>query len=202
MDPEELVLCAQTTCVWPDASDEIRCCKLDSLTDLDELFQTYFRPRGDVEQDAFWQQFCSYVVIRSGRLVMAYQRPNKSGDARLQGAVSVGVGGHINSMDAGTKVSEIITAGITRELDEETRIASVQSPPNITGPIWLIRDPTNDVGKVHTGVVVVLDVPEPLDEYMVTGCNCGWYLPSRLMVNPLLETWSRIVLQYVIGLSN
>ncbi|TXH57306.1 MAG: hypothetical protein E6Q97_04580, partial [Desulfurellales bacterium] len=179
---DELVLCAETSQVWPDGGDRVQLRKLDSLFDLNQQFQSYFKRRGDVETDPTWQQLCSYLVIRCGREVMGYQRPNKGGDVRLQGAVSVGIGGHVNRTDArpDANVSQVILNGILRELDEETQIAAVASPPDLKGPVWLIRDPTNDVGRVHTGVVAVLDVEHPLEEFSVTGCVCSWSTPQQL----------------------
>ena len=204
MSENERVLCAETSEVWPNGGDRVQLRKLDSLFDLNGQFQTYFKPRADVETDADWQQLCSYLVVRCGREVMAYQRPAKGGDVRLHGAVSVGIGGHVNSTDArpDSDTSQIILNGIMRELDEETQISAVASPPDLKGPVWLIHDPTNDVGRVHTGVVAVLDVEHPLEEFSVTGCVCSWSTPQQLFRHPQLESWSRIVLQYIVGLNN
>ena len=203
MAAQELVLCAQTEDVWPNGDDRIAVRKMDTLADLDGQFQCYFKPRADVEQNPEWQHFCSYVVMRCGRLVQAYQRPAKAGESRLANAVSVGIGGHINSTDSDPHgiISQTIWNGIVRELDEETSISAVQSPPAFGGPVWIIRDPTNDVGKVHTGVVFIIDVEEQLPQYAVLGCPTEWSLPQQLFRHPGLESWSRIVLQYIVGLT-
>ena len=203
MAAQELVLCAQTEDVWPNGDDRIAVRKMDTLADLDGQFQCYFKPRADVEQNPEWQHFCSYVVMRCGRLVQAYQRPAKAGESRLANAVSVGIGGHINSTDSDPHgvTSQTIWNGIVRELDEETSISAVQPPPAFGGPVWIIRDPTNDVGKVHTGVVFIIDVEEQLPQYAVLGCPTEWSLPQQLFRHPGLESWSRIVLQYIVGLT-
>lgn len=204
MSVDEQVLCAMTADVWPFANeDRIGVRKLDSLADLDGQFQCYFKPRSDVEHDPIWQHFCSYLVFKCGRVVQAYKRPTKAGEQRLSGRVSVGVGGHINSTDSDPHgiISQTIWNGIVRELDEETSIAAVQSPPAFGGPVWLIRDPTNDVGRVHTGVVRIIEVEEQLPQYAVLDCETEWSLPQQLFRHPDLESWSRIVLQYIVGLT-
>lgn len=205
MSQDERVLCAETDAVWPSGeAGGVSVRRLDSLSDLDQQFQCYFKPRSDVEHDPAWQHFCSYVVFKCGRLVQVYRRPVKAGESRLSGRVSVGVGGHINIEDSDPHgvVSQTIWNGILRELDEETSLSSVQSPPVFGGPTWMIRDVTNDVGRVHTGIVQIIEVDEQRPQYAVLDCETDWTTPQQLFRHPDLESWSRIVLQYIIGLNH
>ena len=68
---------------------------------------------------------------------------------------SVGIGGHVSTLDSGS--SEPYREGMRRELDEEVEIKTEYSE----SCVGLINDDENEVGKVHLGIVHIMDVQSP-----------------------------------------
>ena len=133
---------------------------------LDELFDPRhisFRPRPEVEQDPGFKQLIPYVIFRHGtpgsdECVFQYTRGTGQGEGRLHRKRSVGIGGHISAIDAranggGSPYEE----GMRRELDEEVRIDT----PYVLRCVGLINDDQSEVGRVHLGVVHLVDVERP-----------------------------------------
>src|SRR5262245_26783317 len=64
-----------------------------------------YRPRSEMEADPSFKQFIPYCLFRwvdaNGMVhFFEYQRGGGSGEARLRAKCSVGIGGHISSIDA------------------------------------------------------------------------------------------------------
>ena len=165
---------------------------LESL--LDPLHTSY-RARADMEEDPSFKQLIPYVVIRhrqeSGDAVFAYTRGSGQGEARLHAKRSIGIGGHISTLDEHSQDPYLV--GMQRELDEEVCIQTTWTQKCV----GLINDDSNEVGKVHLGVVHILDV----DESSVTPreddlCEAGFYKVSELLEDiDRFETWSQICLR-------
>ncbi len=130
-----------------------------------------FKPRIEVENDSNFKQLIPYVIFRwispDGVIhVFSYKRGNGMGEKRLHLKYSLGIGGHVSdedvsdvleNSDISESVYDILYAGLNRELKEEVII-------NTTGnlsPIGIIADDFDDVGKVHLGIVFIMDVVEP-----------------------------------------
>jgi predicted NUDIX family phosphoesterase len=161
-----------------------------------------FRPNGlryvvraAAETDPSWKQVIPYCVLRRGGEVYAYQRTKKGGEARLHDRWSLGVGGHINPAD-GSAIAyrEAYDSAYLRELAEEVGFR----PKAPTPPAAYLYDPSNDVGKVHFGVVHVVDVPER------AALNCkdpalanGVWVPSGELAGRAesFENWSQLVIR-------
>ena len=122
-----------------------------------------YRPRGEMEADPSFKQFIPYCLFRwtdaSGIVhLFEYQRGGGSGEARLRAKRSVGVGGHISSIDAEVGAThDVYREGMRRELDEEVIIDT----PYIETVAGLINDDETPVGKVHLGMVHLCDVERP-----------------------------------------
>jgi predicted NUDIX family phosphoesterase len=122
-----------------------------------------YRPRGQMEEDTSFKQLIPYALFRwvDGDGVMHlfdYLRGSGQGERRLHAKRSVGVGGHISSIDAGTGASShAYREGMRRELDEEV-IVDTRYSERIVG---LINDDETPVGQVHLGVVHLCDVDQP-----------------------------------------
>lgn len=162
---------------------------------LDEVFRfenLKYIDRKVAEADTNWLQIIPYVVIFRGREVFCYQRSKDGGEKRLHDKWSLGIGGHINPID-GEGSPETYWAAFRRELKEETGLNTSTVP--VTG---LIYDPSNDVGKVHFGVVHHLQLgnnPPPM-EFRDKGIVNGQFLhvtelPARAGE---FENWSRLVI--------
>ncbi|NLF07426.1 MAG: phosphoesterase, partial [Pirellulaceae bacterium] len=75
------------------------------LDDLLRSEHTSYRPRDEVEKDPGYKQLIPYMIFRhvgaDGReTVFQYTRGKGMGEGRLHHKRSVGIGGHISSIDA------------------------------------------------------------------------------------------------------
>ncbi|MCA9060962.1 MAG: phosphoesterase, partial [Planctomycetaceae bacterium] len=65
---------------------------------LDPTHASYL-PRNQMEQDPSYKQLIPYCVFRCNGEVFYYQRGTEQGEARLHAKRSVGVGGHVSTLD-------------------------------------------------------------------------------------------------------
>ena len=146
-----------------------------------------YLPRGRMEDDPSYKQLIPYVLFRwsgeDGQVqLFEYQRGGGMGERRLHAKRSVGIGGHISSLDAAEKGVRTVFAtdssnfgapgeaktvltpfspyceGMQRELVEEVLIDT----PYAETIVGLINDDETPVGRVHLGVVHLCDVDQPL----------------------------------------
>lgn len=162
---------------------------------LDPLHTSY-RPRHEMETDPSFKQLIPYCIIRfqdsAGDVeLFQYTRGKKQGEKRLHAKRSVGIGGHICTLDRGDACPYDV--GMQRELDEEIAIGtSYQS-----SCVGLINDDQNDVGRVHLGVVHLIDVAEPVvkpREMEIEGAGFE-SIKDILFEIDQFETWSQICLK-------
>lgn len=110
-----------------------------------------YLPRSDMEKDEGYKQIIPYCVICYGenenREYLIYQRTKKGGESRLHDLYSLGVGGHINPCDG--EPTNSYEAAMMRELQEEINLSG-NFGNDIIGAIY---DDSNEVGRVHFGVV-------------------------------------------------
>lgn len=128
---------------------------LPLLTDPSAL---RFLPRDEAELDPEHKQLIPYVVLRHGAQVFAYTRGQQGGEARLHALRSLGIGGHINPSDG--DLSAAYLTGMRRELVEEVDLGFEPAATELR-LVGFINDDALPVGRVHLGVVHVLDVPSP-----------------------------------------
>ncbi len=155
-----------------------------------------FRRRGDMESDPSFKQLIPYVILRhtdaDGRPhLFTYTRGNGQGESRLHAKRSIGIGGHISEEDA-SGGSDPYLAGMRRELDEEVTIGAAYTERRV----GLIYDPTTEVGRVHLGVVHLLELTEPLVEPNEDDISATAFVGlDRLRTDrDSLEVWSRLCL--------
>jgi len=116
-------------------------------------------PRVDCESDPSYRQFILYGVIRSfdGK-VLVYNRQAKgstSGDNRLEGAASIGFGGHIELCDNTEFPSRTLSNSFKRELEEELYHMNVFEDCHYNKyTVGIIHSKASEVDAVHLGVVV------------------------------------------------
>jgi predicted NUDIX family phosphoesterase len=141
-----------------------------------------YRPRGAMEDDPSFKQLIPYALFRWNAAdgtphLFEYQRGSGQGERRLHAKRSVGVGGHISSIDSSVAVSlretnhlaerddytqrghleHVYREGMRRELEEEVAIDA----PYTERIVGLINDDQTPVGQVHLGVVHLCDVERP-----------------------------------------
>lgn len=119
-------------------------------------------PRADAENDFHFKQLIVYSIIKSGDLYLTYRRTSKTGEERLKGKYSLGIGGHVKAEEQltyfGARDSFILQA-VWREIKEEISIKSrMLKRPEI---ICFINDDSDDVGKVHFGTAWLVEIEEP-----------------------------------------
>jgi predicted NUDIX family phosphoesterase len=169
---------------------------------LAELFSPQnisFRPRPEMEHDPSFKQLIPYVIFRHGDgaggvSVFQYTRGSGQGEGRLHRKRSVGIGGHISAVDAGADgAGNPYGEGMRRELDEEVEI----NTPYESRCVGLINDDQTEVGRVHLGVVHVLDVCSPAvcprEPDIV---ECGFRPVKEILADMEgFETWSQICMR-------
>jgi predicted NUDIX family phosphoesterase len=162
---------------------------------LDPIHASY-RPRNEMEQDPSFKQLIPYCVFRCNGEVFFYQRGTAQGESRLHSKRSIGVGGHVSTVDMDREASPYLE-GMRREIEEEVELESGW----IESCAGLINDDQTEVGKVHLGIVHVLDLEHPKvlprEKSMI---NAGFAPPSQLVQQiDEFETWSQICLKYLVG---
>ncbi len=120
---------------------------------------TSYRPRGQMEQDPSFKQLIPYVIFRyqqDGQTqLFRYTRGSGQGETRLHSKKSIGIGGHISTLDENS--DSVYNQGMRRELEEETIIETNYRE----SCVGMINDDETEVGKVHLGVVHIFDVDQP-----------------------------------------
>ena len=154
-----------------------------------------FMDRARAETDAAFKQLIPYVVVRDGGSVFVMRRTRAGGDARLHDRMSIGVGGHLNDIDAG---HDPLAAGLAREWREEL-VAAWQPEYRLLG---LLNDDTDPVGAVHLGVVFEVDAAGRLVKVRERDKLAGRFEPLDELASQwdALETWSQLVAE-VLGVS-
>ena len=164
---------------------------LPSLLDPEN---NYFLARDLAEHDPSHKQIIPYAIFRHGEKFLHYVRGGGGGEKRLAAKGSIGIGGHINDSDYSTASIDRDTyaTGVAREIDEELHIVGTFAQ-EILG---LINDDSNEVGRVHLGVVHLFTLES--DQVTAGEDNIGELtfltLDELLARRDQLESWSQICL--------
>ncbi|MDB4438003.1 hypothetical protein N9195_00280 [bacterium] len=152
----------------------------------------FFMERAQAEEDPSFKQIIPYALFHHKGRYLHYTRGKSGGESRLHAQGSVGIGGHINPIDerADPLGRETYLAGVEREIDEEL---------NITGGhqnriVGLLNDDSNDVGKVHLGVVHIFDLEsDDVTSAEDSLANLAFQSAEALKgsLHDTLETWSK-----------
>ena len=152
----------------------------------------FFMRRAAAEEDPSFKQIIPYVLLVHEGRVLHYVRGKKAGEKRLVAKGSIGIGGHMNNEDEDlfTWDMDAYMEGVRREVTEELNLeAGFEN--RIAA---LLNDDSNEVGKVHLGVVHVfhLDSDKVFKrEAMIT--SLGLLNREELLARrDKLETWSQI----------
>jgi predicted NUDIX family phosphoesterase len=167
---------------------------------LDKIFVPgvpRFMPRSAMETDPSFKQLIPYVIMSCDGKYLNYVRGKRAGETRLVAKRSIGIGGHINPIDADDSplfayhFDNYLTA-VQREVAEEVAVEAGHTDKIVA----LLNDDSNDVGRVHLGVVHhwKLDSDKVSKiEQMIT--QMTFMTPAELEdVKDSLETWSQLCL--------
>ncbi len=161
-----------------------------------------FLPRPRAEDDPSWKQIIPYAVVRCRELVFMLRRTARGAESRLHELLSIGVGGHVNPapVDARQRVED----GLRRELEEELAWgAPYRCPAYRYHALGTINDDANDVGRVHFGIVYLVET-ESTDVYVreTDLLEGGFVTPAEIREQRhALESWSRQVFDAVLNRS-
>lgn len=166
--------------------------------------------REQLEKDESLLQILPYLLpIKSSprlpTMFKTYRRGKGVGESRLSGNVSAGFGGHIDLADV-IQEDSIVDLGNTimqaagRELAEELTFTGVGDSAELSiYDVGLIVDTSNEVGRVHIGVVLMLNVP--LDSDCKTNEeeleDMPFMTADEMLSSGLpLENWTKIAVEF------
>jgi predicted NUDIX family phosphoesterase len=152
------------------------------------------------EKDESYLQIIPYCVVYRFTTRMAepsiflYQRLKGGSEARLHSKYSIGIGGHIDEDRDGSDITlSTLSKSSLAEVREEIGDKYIY-PPSVTSRPFLIYDNSNEVGRVHLGVLMKAlarcDHIEPLEVNKISGRMVS--LTNILKDHSAnLENWSR-----------
>lgn len=152
--------------------------------------------RNEAEGNSLYKQPIAYTVIVNPKMkqVFIYKRSSKDvaySEKRLQGNYSWGLGGHIEKLDVGNE-DPIITSRL-RELKEEVEIKGRV----VINPLGFINNDTNNVGKVHFGILYIIKTDATVIESKDPEIESGALMPleeiDKIFLSKFpVDEWSRI----------
>jgi predicted NUDIX family phosphoesterase len=156
-----------------------------------------FMPRAQAEIDPSYKQLIPYVIMACDGKYLSYVRGKRAGETRLVGLRSIGIGGHINPVDADNSslfaylYDNYLTA-VEREVTEEVSVEAKHTDRIVA----LLNDDSTEVGSVHLGIVHYwnLDTPKVTKrEQMIS--QMSFDTAAKLQeVRDTMETWSQLCL--------
>jgi predicted NUDIX family phosphoesterase len=149
-----------------------------------------YMPREEAEGDENFKQLIPYVILRNASQIFHYTRGG-GGEKRLHAKRSVGIGGHIAPQDGGLSALAY-RVGMLRELAEEVELIGDWTERCI----GLINDDRTPVGRVHLGVVHILDLSTPEVRSREAGLVAGGFasVTELRRQREEFETWSQFLL--------
>jgi len=151
----------------------------------------HFADRARVENDPALKQIIPYAMVVRDDQVFRFRRRG-GGERRLVGLASVGVGGHVNPVDAG----DVILDALDRELNEELYLPEERH----VELLGLLNDETTAVGAVHLGVVARVTVGRGDVRVRELESMEGRFVPRETVLaehaegRDAFETWSALLL--------
>lgn len=116
-----------------------------------------FRKRGEVEEDPLWQQIIPYIIFNFQDRYFLYRFLEKAGEQRLINDYLLGIGGHINPVDA-EGGGDILELGMMREWQEEIDYRGKLTEKKLIG---IVNDDIRPVEAVHLGLVYLFRGDSP-----------------------------------------
>ena len=167
----------------------------------------FFVERDYAERTPKLKQIIPYTLVARGQEVLLLQRTKGGGETRLHDKLSIGVGGHVNPVDAigqepgaeGARRLDPLPAATRREVMEEELI--VEGATRLT-TLGLLNDDSNAVGAVHVGLVQVLELLEVDARVREVDQLRGEFvtldgLRERHAAGANFETWSSLLVPHL-----
>lgn len=169
----------------------------------------FFVERPYAERTPTLKQVIPYTLVARGDDILLLRRTKGGGDARLHDKLTIGVGGHVNPVDAfpqgssggsdAERILDPLPAATRREVMEEE--LTVTGATHLV-PVGLINDDSNPVGAVHVGFVQVLHLQGGDAQVRETDQLRGEFVPAstlreRLEEGANFETWSSLIVPHL-----
>ena len=159
----------------------------------------FFVERRHAERDWTMKQVIPYCVVTRRRdvggavraEVFRTRRLAKGGEARLHGKRSIGIGGHLNPVDA----PSVVANGLRREVEEELVVDGAWT----ARAVGLLNDDATEVGAVHVGLVQIVEVDGDVGVRETDTLAGEWVTVEELAKScraerSSYETWSALVI--------
>jgi predicted NUDIX family phosphoesterase len=158
------------------------------------LSRAEFIERSKAEQDFRYKQIIPYIVLQYRDKFLLIRRTPKQGEKRLHDKYSLGIGGHINTIDKAE--GDILETGMRRELNEEIQVHR-EGECRLVG---VINDDTTEVDRVHLGLVYLLTCKTPgFTNLEPEAYTALWQTPDEIAaVYANMESWAKIVYERII----
>jgi predicted NUDIX family phosphoesterase len=197
MKHDELVLCVERKSLpskWVEQKSIIKI-EFDTFVKACSDSGFEFVKRGVAENDPFLKQIILYIIIQTRNTEQTAIYNRQGSEKRLHDLWSVGIGGHINPIDAENKTASfdhILIKGMERELSEELETRDTDEPPKFLG---IINEDITEVGSVHLGAVFRILTQAP--EAFSAGEELSQFkwIPTREIEKLNLELWSTLALE-------
>lgn len=139
-----------------------------------------------------------------------YNRTKVSGETRLVGKTSIGLGGHIELEDIVPTINntidfkETVLRSTFRELEEEIKfhddkgnnvnsIVIMMNPFSMKDRYDVIKLDTTPMESVHLGIIALLHTNEPFTINDPSLDSPRWLTKKQLREEPNLEVWSQFI---------
>jgi predicted NUDIX family phosphoesterase len=175
------------------------------------------RQRNGLENDLRYIHPLPYTLVgyrdENGQVrVTTYHRKKGGGEERLDGASSIGWGGHIEmeditfTADKDIDLPQTIENNVLRELQEEITVTDSTTGEEVDissildeksfAPLGMIYDTSNNVGKFHLAIVNLLVLPQHMTVMKRENAHLDGpvlTMPGLLAEIEKYESWSQII---------
>lgn len=188
---DELILAVTRTALLHN--NEWQGLQTEGISTFLTLIQTHkeFLWRSALEVDPTYKQIIPYLIFQYQDTYFLMQRKAKVSEQRLRNKYSLGIGGHVRQEDLR---EDSLFSWAQREFYEE-----VIYPGTFTiEPIGILNDDSNEVGKVHIGLVLLLKGSTPTIK--IGNEHASGHLATVHEIASIfdqLETWSQIVFNHL-----
>lgn len=192
-DSEEYVMVVSASDLWNIGYFEGISFDLEKyLTIINDKNKIVFNRRQEMEKNPGYKQIIPYVILNHDGTIFSYRRGKLQGEKRLLGNYSIGVGGHISTKDM--NLFDIpYQEAMRRELNEELKIES----PFKEYIAALLNDDSNEVGRVHLGIIHILCLDKPLVTRREQSIIEATFVDHSQLLKEIqkYENWSQLCIQ-------
>ena len=148
-----------------------------------------FLKRSHAETNSTYKQIIPYAILIYKEKVFRYKRGRSLTERRLHDFYSIGVGGHVSKKSSGD-FHQLCRESLEREIEEEL-ILECSYENKLSA---LLNDDSNEVGKVHLGIIHLLSLKEERAKGKEEAIREAGFVNIDSLSNNLhsFENWSKI----------